>query len=63
MGELMMDDSHNRAINYQSAELSACLMELINKIAQCHRDVSMSADGFWQLCWRFCHLTLCGKKL
>lgn len=63
MGELMMDDSHNRAINYQSAELSTCLMELINKIAQCHRDVSMSADGFWQLCWRFCHLTLCGKKL
>lgn len=63
MGELMMDVSHNRMINYQSAESSTRLMELINKISQCHWDVSRSADGFWELCWHFCHLTPHGKKL
>lgn len=63
MGELMMDVSHKRVINCQSAELSTCLMELINKISQCHRDVSVSADGFWELCCYFCHWTLHGKKL
>lgn len=62
MGELMIAISLNRVINYQSAELSSCLMELINKISQCHQDVSMSADGFWELCCYFCHLTLHEKK-
>lgn len=55
MGELLMDVSHNRVINYQSAELSTRLMELINKISQCHQDVSMPDCGFWELSWYFCH--------
>lgn len=62
MGELMMDVSHNRMINYQSAESSTRLMELINKISQCHWDVSRSADGFWETLLVFLSLNTAWKK-